>query len=156
VWVSKVWGDGSIGVQSRIPFAMPTDLLDPLVSLKLLTSAMLGILFLQSGIDKVIDFQGNLAWLEGHFAKSPLKAQVKPMLVVVTVMEIAAGALCAIGVLRIAFSGDSQWAMAGAQLATLNIVMLFFGQRVAKDYAGAASLVPYFILCAGGVLVLAA
>jgi diacylglycerol kinase len=24
--------------------------------------------------------------------------------------------------------------------------MLFFGQRVAKDYAGAASLVPYFIL----------
>jgi len=135
---------------------MPNDLLDPRVSVQLLTGAMLAILFLQSGIDKVVDFAGNLAWLEGHFAKSPLKGQIKAMLVVVTVTEIAAGSLCAAGTLRLALAGDSQWAVVGAQLATLNIVMLFFGQRLAKDYAGAASLVPYFILCAGGVLVLAA
>jgi hypothetical protein len=32
--------------------------------------------------------------------------------------------------------------------------MLFLGQRLAKDYAGAASLVPYFVLCAGALLVL--
>jgi hypothetical protein len=147
---------GDIGVQSRIPVAMPTDLLEPGLSVKLLTGAMLAILFLQSGIDKVLDFAGNLAWLQGHFAKSPLKGQVKPMLVVVTVTEIAAGALCAAGTLRLAGAGNGEWAVAGAQLATLNIVMLFFGQRLAKDYAGAASLVPYFILCAGGVLVLAA
>lgn len=135
---------------------MPTDLLEPVLSVKLLTGAMLAILFLQSGIDKVLDFAGNLAWLEGHFAKSPLKSQVKAMLVVVTVTEIAAGALCAAGTLRLALAGNGEWAVAGAQLATLNIVMLFFGQRLAKDYAGAASLVPYFILCAAGVLVLAA
>ncbi len=135
---------------------MPTDLLEPSLSVKLLTGAMLAILFLQSGIDKVLDFAGNLAWLEGHFAKSPLKSQVKAMLVVVTVTEIAAGALCAAGTLRLALAGNGEWAVAGAQLATLNIVMLFFGQRLAKDYAGAASLVPYFILCAAGVLVLAA
>jgi hypothetical protein len=48
-----------------------------------------------------------------------------------------------------ALQGDASWAIAGAQLAALNIVMLFFGQRLAKDYAGAASLVPYFILSAG-------
>ena len=135
---------------------MPTDLLEPALSVKLLTGAMLTILFLQSGIDKVLDFAGNLAWLEGHFAKSPLKGQVKAMLVVVTVTEIAAGALCAAGTLRLALAGNGEWAVAGAQLSTLNIVMLFFGQRLAKDYAGAASLVPYFILCAAGVLVLAA
>ena len=135
---------------------MPTDLLEPALSVKLLTGTMLAILFLQSGIDKVLDFAGNLAWLEGHFAKSPLKGQVKAMLVVVTVTEIAAGALCAAGTLRLALAGNGEWAVAGAQLATLNIVMLFFGQRLAKDYAGAASLVPSFILCAAGVLVLAA
>jgi hypothetical protein len=31
-------------------------------------------------------------------------------------------------------------------------VMLFFGQRMAKDYAGAAALVPYFILSIGAIL----
>jgi hypothetical protein len=44
--------------------------------------------------------------------------------------------------------------MYGAQLATIDIVLLFFGQRIAKDYAGAASLVPYFILCVADVLLL--
>jgi hypothetical protein len=46
------------------------------------------------------------------------------------------------------------WATWGAQLAALNVVMLFFGQRIAKDYAGAAALVPYFILSAGTVLLM--
>ena len=40
--------------------------------LQILVSAFLAILFLQSGIDKVVDRRGNLEWLEGHFAKSPL------------------------------------------------------------------------------------
>jgi hypothetical protein len=31
-------------------------------------------------------------------------------------------------------------------LGALSILALFFGQRVAKDYPGAAVLVPYFIL----------
>ena len=38
-------------------------------------------------------------------------------------------------------------------VVALAITLLFFGQRVAKDYAGAASLVPYFLLCAGGMWV---
>ena len=128
---------------------------DPLNSAKILTSAFLAILFLQSGIDKVLDFKGNLAWLTGHFAKSPLAGQVAPMLVVVTVLECAAGLLCAIGFVQIALDGSRTIALYGAELAALNIVMLFFGQRVAKDYAGAATLVSYFILCTGAVLLFA-
>jgi len=31
-------------------------------------------------------------------------------------------------------------------IAAMTIVMLFAGQRLAKDYAGAAVLVPYFLL----------
>jgi hypothetical protein len=31
-------------------------------------------------------------------------------------------------------------------------VLLFGGQRIAKDYAGAATLVPYFGLAAGTIL----
>ena len=127
-------------------------LLDPIVSARVLTSAFLAILFLQSGLDKVLDFKGNLAWLTGHFAKSPLRGQVVPMLVVVTVTETLAGIACAVGAVQLATGGTATVALWGAQLCALNIVMLFFGQRMAKDYAGAASLVPYFIVCVGAIV----
>jgi hypothetical protein len=133
---------------------MSPDVLQPLAFCKCAVAAFIGILFLQSGIDKVVDFGGNLAWLEGHFAKSPLRGQVKPMLAVVTLLEVAAGALAGAGAVQVALSGSAQLATWGAQVAAATIVMLFFGQRVAKDYAGAATLVPYFILCVGAVLLM--
>lgn len=127
-------------------------ILDPIVSAQLLTAALLAILFLQSGLDKVFDFKGNREWLTGHFGSSPLRGQVLPMLVVVTVTECGAGVLAAIGAVQIAFGGSTAVAMWSAQLAALNLVMLFFGQRIAKDYAGAAALVPYFFLSIGAIL----
>ena len=60
----------------------------------------------------------------------------------------------AAGTLHLVVHGTHALALWGARLATANIVMLFLGQRIAKDYAGAASLVPYFVLCAGALLVL--
>ena len=129
-------------------------LLQPVPFVQCMASAMLAILFLQSGLDKVFDFRGNLAWLTGHFAKSPMRGGVLPMLVTVTLTETAAGALAAAGTLHLVVHGTHALALWGARLATLNIVMLFLGQRIAKDYAGAASLVPYFVLCAGALLAL--
>jgi hypothetical protein len=77
------------------------------------------------------------------------------MLSVVTVLEIVAGALCAAGAVQVVLAGSTQLAGWGAQAASATITMLFFGQRVAKDYVGAAVLVPYFILCVGAVLLMA-
>jgi hypothetical protein len=45
-------------------------------------------------------------------------------------------------------------AFAGAVIAAAALTALFFGQRVAKDYAGAATLVPYFLLAMSAVWVL--
>jgi hypothetical protein len=135
---------------------MIEELLKPLPFAQIMASVMLAILFLQSGLDKVFDFRGNLSWLTGHFAKTPLRGSVLPMLVVITLTEVAAGALSAAGALHLALHQTQGLALWGARLATLNVVMLFFGQRLAKDYAGAASLVPYFILCVGAVLLLGA
>lgn len=126
---------------------------DALLSVRVLTSAFLAILFLQSGIDKIVDFAGNRAWLEGHFAKSPLRGQVVPMLATIALTETLAGLLALGGAVQLVAGAGTSLALFGAQLATVNVVMLFFGQRLAKDYAGAASLVPYFLLCAGAVLV---
>ena len=111
-----------------------------------LSSAFLAILFLQSGIDKIVDRRGNLDWLKGHFAKSPLAGMVSLMVTVITLMEIAAGALSAVGCLLILFRHDSTLAFYGAVISALSLLALFFGQRMAKDYAGAAVLVPYFLL----------
>ena len=67
---------------------------------------------------------------------------------------MAAGVLALLGAGQIVLNGEKTFAMYGAQLAALNIVMLFFGQRIAKDYAGAAALIPYFILCIAEILLL--
>lgn len=114
---------------------------------QILTSSMLAILFLQSGLDKVVNWGGNLEWLKSHFSKSLLKDIVPFMLAIVTLMEILAGILLVFGIYFLFFQQEVKWAFWGAVLSALSIVMLFFGQRMAQDYAGAASLVPYFMLC---------
>lgn len=114
--------------------------------LQAFASAFLGILFLQSGIDKVVDRRGNLEWLTGHFAKSPLAGMVPFLVAVITILEMSAGALSAVGCLLIVVGRDSTVAFYGAVFAAISIIALFFGQRMAKDYAGAAALVPYFLL----------
>ncbi|SRR6266496_1659214 len=123
--------------------------------LQALISAFLAILFLQSGIDKVVDRRGNLKWLQGHFAKSPLAGIVPAMVTAITILEIAAGALSAIGSVVIIFSRGSTIAFYGAVISAVAILALFFGQRMAKDYAGAAVLVPYFLLALAAIYLLA-
>ena len=118
---------------------------------RLAVACMLAILFLQSGIDKIVDREGNVKWLTGHFAKSFLASQVVTMLSVLTVIEMAAGALSALGVPVLLITGSRIPAALGAMLSVAAFLMLFFGQRVAKDYAGAAALVPYFVLALGGL-----
>ena len=123
--------------------------------LQVLVSAFLAVLFLQSGIDKVVDRRGNRDYLDQHFAKSPLAGTVGPMFAVITVLEVSAGALLGVGCALLLLTRDSLVAYLGALLAAINIIALFFGQRVAKDYAGAAVLVPYFLLAMTGIFVLA-
>lgn len=120
--------------------------------LQVLISAFFAVLFLQSGIDKVLDRRGNLDWLTGHFAKSPLAGMVGLLLSLITIMELAAGALSALGCLLILFRHDATVAFYGAVLAGLALLALFFGQRMAKDYPGAAALVPYFLVVIAGIV----
>ena len=123
--------------------------------MQVFVSAFLAILFLQSGIDKVVDRRGNFEWLKGHFAKSPLAGIVSAMLICITILEVAAGALSGVGCLLIILFKDSTIAFYGAILSAAAITALFFGQRIAKEYAGAAVLVPYFLLTLVAIYLLA-
>ena len=123
--------------------------------MQILVSAFLAVLFLQSGIDKIVDRRGNLEWLKGHFAKSPLAGMVPLMMIAITILEIGAGTLSAVGCVLIILSRDSFVAFHGAIVAAISILSLFSGQRIAKDYAGAAILVPYFLLALVAIYLLA-
>lgn len=114
--------------------------------LQILASLFLAILFLQSGIDKIVDRAGNLEYQTDHFAKSPLAGTVGPMFLTLTVLETLSGLLNGIGCLLLIFRQDPTVAFWGAVLSAITFCALFFGQRVGKDYAGAAALVPYFLL----------
>jgi len=107
---------------------------------------LFGILFIQSGLDKVFDWKGNLEWLTGHFSKTFLRGTVPPMLATITVMELATGFLSVAGIVYFLLAGSTVLIFYASVLGAASIVALFFGQRVAKDYAGAAVLIPYFIL----------
>ena len=121
-------------------------------ALQVFISAFFAILFLQSGVDKIIDRRGNLEWLTGHFAKSPLAGIVGVLLSIITMMELAAGALSAIGCIMILLRHNSTIAFYGATLSALALLALFFGQRMAKDYPGAATLVPYFLVVIAAII----
>jgi TRAP-type mannitol/chloroaromatic compound transport system permease large subunit len=107
---------------------------------------LVAILFVQSGLDKIFDWKGNLEWLTGHFSKTFLRGTVPPMLATITLMEIATGFLSAAGIVYFLVAGSLNLIFYASILGAASIVALFFGQRVAKDYPGAAVLVPYFIL----------
>ena len=123
--------------------------------LQIALAIFLAILFLQSGVDKVIDRKGNLEWLTGHFAKSPLAGFVPLLLLAITGLELAAGILSLIGAGQLLVAHQTTFAFYGACLSLIAFLGLFFGQRLAKDYPGAATLVPYFLLGAVAVLLLA-
>ena len=118
-------------------------------------AVFLAILFLQSGIDKIVDRRGNLEWLTGHFAKSPLAALVPLLLFAITVLEVGAGGFSAAGAVELIVTRNPALAFYGACFSTAAILSLFFGQRMAKDYPGASTLVPYFLVAIVAMLLLA-
>lgn len=117
-----------------------------LLLMQIFISAFFAILFLQSGLDKITGWNGNYSWLKGHFVNSPLKDFVAFVLGTITVFEIFSGFFSAVGVFALIFSGNVFFSVYGLLFSAISLLCLFFGQRMAKDYAGAAVLVPYFIV----------
>ena len=117
-----------------------------------LIGIFLSIALLQSGSDKILNRNGNLEWLSSHFSNSPLSGLVPLLLNVVTILEIIAGSFTLIGSLMNLVNGNNILLTIGLLIAALNFLALFLGQRIAKDYEGAAVLVNYFVLNILGLL----
>ena len=66
-------------------------------------------------------------------------------LIFILILEIIAGILCLLGIYQLIANNDKTLGMYGAILSSLVLLMLLFGQRVAKDYDGARTIAIYFI-----------
>lgn len=112
------------------------------------------ITFLQSGLDKLTDWQGNISWLKGHFSKTFLAGQVNLMVGIILIIEVLTGLLAIAGIIQILVTGFTTFALYACVLGAITLLMLLFGQRVAKDYAGAFTITGYFIVVILGVYIL--
>jgi len=121
---------------------------------QILILVFLVITFLQSGIDKLIDWKGNLSFLKEHFSKTFLKNSVPLMLGIIMLSELIVGLLCIAGIVEIYVSGTTTFGLYAAVIASKVLLALLFGQRVAKDYAGAMTIAVYFLVAVFGVYIL--
>ena len=112
------------------------------------------VTFLQSGIDKLLDWKGNTSFIKEHFKNSPLKNSVPLLLAIILILEIIAGLLMTFGVYQLYTSGAKEIALLGTELCAVTLIFLLIGQRLAKDYAGAMSLAVYFAITLFGIYLL--
>lgn len=107
--------------------------------------AFLAISFIQSGYDKIFHWKDNVDWLTGHFSKTVLKNVVPLALFNVLVLELLSGVLSIVGAIELLVNGGRLFGYYGGVFSCITLLMLLFGQRLAKDYDGARTIVIYFI-----------
>jgi uncharacterized membrane protein YphA (DoxX/SURF4 family) len=111
----------------------------------ILILAFLAISFIQSGYDKLFYWKDNVDWLKGHFAKTVLKNHVPLALMNILILELISGILCVVGAIQLLVNNGRLFGFYGAIFSCITLLMLLFGQRLAKDYDGARTIVIYFI-----------
>lgn len=105
----------------------------------------LAITFLQSGYDKLFYWNDNLGWLKDHFSKTILKNMVPLALAKILVLELISGILAIAGMVQLLYNGEREYGFYASVMSCITLIFLLFGQRLAKDYDGARTIVIYFI-----------
>ena len=119
---------------------------------RFLVTAFFAVVFLQSALDKLLDRQGNLGYFADHFKHSPVASLVPLLFWALTLIELSAGGLCALGVLARDFMSKGMGLSAcGVAMSGVALLSLLVGQRLAKDYAGAAVVAAYFAVALIGL-----
>ena len=118
---------------------------------------LLFVLFGQSSVDKIINWNENYTWLKDYFSKTIFNRFTKLNLLIITCLELASALLSIYSFILIVSSfirvnwlelGLSGWEVSYITniVCSITLLLLFTGQRIAKDYLGAVRIIPYFIL----------
>lgn len=114
---------------------------------QILSSIFFAIVFFQSGIDKVIDRKGNINFFENHFKNTLFHKIHAQALTALMLLELIAASLCAYGCIYSIVYKNTDFIFYGLLVTSFILLSLLLGQRIAKDYVGAADIAIYFILC---------
>ncbi len=117
----------------------------------ILVLIFLAITFLQSGYDKLFFWKDNLEWLKGHFANTFLAKFVPISLLKILILELVSGTLSLIGIVQLIVNDGKSFGFWACVFSSVTLLLLLFGQRIAKDYEGSITIVIYFIPTVMGV-----
>lgn len=105
----------------------------------------LAVTFLQSAYEKIFYWKDSVIWLKEHFSKTRLKNQVPLALLHLLILELISGVLSVVGAIQLISNSGREFGLYGAIFSCITLLMMLFGQRLAKDYDGARTIVIYFI-----------
>ena len=114
------------------------------------------ITFFMSLFEKICDYSGTQSFMESHFKNTFLAKKIAFLLPILVFIELIAVILLILAILNYYFTiisiNFSRFALIGC---AISLMMLLFGQRVAKDYQSSAGITIYFILVILGFFALA-
>ena len=113
---------------------------------QILSSIFFSIVFFQSGIDKFVDRKGNLSFFESHFRNTLFHKVHSQALTILLFFELVAASLCTYGCFYSIIYKNTGFIFYGLLVTSFVLLSLLLGQRIAKDYVGAADITIYFIL----------
>ena len=125
--------------------------MEPIIINIILILSFFSIVFIQSGLDKVFNKKENLSFLYELLGKVFSKSLILVAFYSITLLEVASGFLCLIGILEIIAYGSSMLGYWGLIVGALALLILLFGQRMSQNYDGAKTITIYFILTVFGI-----
>jgi len=125
--------------------------MEPIIINIILILSFFSIVFIQSGLDKVFNKKENLSFLYELLGKVFSKSLILVAFYSITLLEVASGFLCLIGVLEIIAYGSTTLGYWGLIVGALALLILLFGQRMSQNYDGAKTITIYFILTVFGI-----
>ena len=116
-----------------------------------LVLVFLAITFIMSAHDKIFHWKDNMAWMKPHFEKTILKNLVPQSVGLLLLFELIAGISCVVGIVELYINGGRMFGFYGCVYSCITLLMMLFGQRLAKDFDGARTIAIYFVPAILGV-----
>ncbi len=105
----------------------------------------LALTFIQSSYEKLFAWKEHIDWLKEHFAETKLKNFIPFTLLILLILELISGIFSVVGIIELLVNNGRTFGFYGAVFSSICLLLMLFGQRLAKDYDGARNIIIYFI-----------
>jgi len=102
----------------------------------------------------MFQWKSNLEFYNKHFGATFIKKKLKYLLVFILIGEIICGFSAIFAILHFLINENTFYGFFTCVLASLLLLSMLIGQRIAKDYPGAMNITVYFIVAIIGVILM--